>query len=93
MKTEKTLDILERIELQLKAVWWDNLLFWLWLMMAGLAIFSVVIKSVKMAVATGVTFIFLSIFFQFAEKKELNKIRREYEKARKEISAQQERDV
>ena len=93
MKTEKTLDILERIELQLKVVWWGNLSFWLWSVMAGLAIFSVVIKSVKMAVATGVTFIFLSIFFQFAEEKELNKIRREYEKARKEISAQQERDV
>jgi len=93
METEKILDILERIELQLKAVWWDNLLFWLWLMFLGLAVFSAVIKSVKMAVVMGITFIFLNIFFQFAEKKEMKKIRREYEKARKEIPAQQERDM
>jgi len=93
MKQEQIFNSLERIELQLKAVWWDNFIFWLWLMLVGLAVFSAVIKSVKMAVAIAVTFIILNVIFQLAEKKELNKIRREYEKARKEIQTQQERDM
>ncbi len=61
MKPKEILDILERIELQLKAVWWDNLLFWLWLQFIGLAVFSAVVKSIKMAIGVGVAFIFLNI--------------------------------
>ncbi len=90
MKPKEILDILERIELQLKAVWWDNLLFWLWLQFIGLAVFSAVVKSIKMAIGVGVAFIFLNIIFQLAESKELNKIRKEYEKTREKISTLQE---
>ena len=93
MIREQFLQALERVELQLKVNWWDNLIFFVWLLFIGLAVFSAVIESEKLAVGVGVAFIFLNIFFQIAEHKELNKIRRKYEKAREEISTQQERNM
>jgi len=91
MEPKEILDAIERIELQLKAVWWDTLwwytfIFFIWLLFIGLAVCSSIAKSIKMALGVGVAFIFLSIILQLAESKELNKVRRKYEKARKEIS-------
>jgi len=61
--------VFERIEWKLEEMRQDGFTYWLWLVFIGMAIVSVVIKSLKMAVAVGITFIFLNIFLQFAGKK------------------------
>jgi len=93
MKTEKILDILERIELQLGAVWWDCTLYFIYIEFFFLVWLGMAVKSFKLIFAGSIAFIFLLFLKQILEKKELNKIRREYEKTRKEIPAQQERDM
>ncbi len=79
----KILDRLKDIELQLKAVWWDNLIYFLLLAMAGISIIAVLTNWILLKLVCVLCILMSIVAFvalQFAEKIELNKIRKKYEK-------------
>lgn len=71
MKPKKLEQALERIELQQKAVWWDNFMYFLWIL--GLFLF----KSMGQYI---IYFIAVFIFIQFFEGREYKQVEKKYEK-------------
>lgn len=75
MEIEKAL---ERIELQLKAVWWDNLLYFLWMLIISLELVAMFTHNLILVMYGFVFFIILYPIIQLFEYIQLNKIRRYY---------------
>lgn len=76
----KIKEALERIELQLKAGWWDNLMYFLYILIIFLELVAMFTQNSTLVIGG---FIFLVISYpliQLFEYIELNKIRRLYKK-------------
>lgn len=75
---------LERIELQQKAIWWDMIMIWFWAYSWSLLLVGILFKKILFLVLGGLSF-FLIIPIQICERREMDKVKKYYEKTRKEI--------
>lgn len=75
MELEKAI---ERIELQLKAVWWDNLLSSCWMISLFMVVIAALTKSLMLCVFAIIFFGFSYPLIQILEHIQLNKTRRLY---------------
>lgn len=72
-------DKLMRIELQLKAIWYDQLMYCVWIITFLFITTGFLIKNISFMVLGFILFLLFSILTQILEKKAMDKIRREYE--------------
>ena len=77
MKIEKAL---ERIELQLKAIWWDNLMYSCWIVSLLTAVIGILTKNLIVIIMAIILYLIIYPLIQICEYFEKNKIRRLYKK-------------
>lgn len=77
MEIEKSL---ERIELQLKAIWWDNLLYFGYILSTMFMIIFYLTNQKMMLLVAGVMAIIIYPITQILEKIQMKKIKEDYKK-------------